>query len=405
MSFRGDNMMSLGRNNRSAVLMALQQSGGTSRKRLAETLKLTPAAITHIAGEMLGEGLLREGDLLKGQGAGRREVLLQINKCAGYALGALINLRQALVSVSRLDGSVVAAEKVPLEPHAPGEKTVVLLCDHLNRLVQENGIPAAKIIGLGIAVRGIVSDDGRSVVNSFGALKEKDFPICEQFEAILGKKAELANNVRALCAAETFLASEAHGAEFFLRCEYGIGAALSVDGRVWHGVSNQGAEIGHIPVVPRGGKLCSCGKCGCLETVASPAAILEDAMAVCSPEETPVLWNIMQEKGKDAVTTEDVFLAARSGDAGVAEVVDRAVRLLAGALKAVIYLIDPGKITLYGRMFDDSFYLSRLLSEMQEGMDQGHKVLMEKSRYNHQLDERCACLLAVSRFFREGGSL
>ena len=405
MGYRGDNMMSLGRSNRSAVLMAIHQTGGTSRKRLAENLSLTPAAITHIAGELLEEGLIREGDLLKSSGAGRREVLLQINRNAGFALGVLINVRQAIVSVSRLDGSVVAAEKVALEAHASGDETVSLLAERLTALIREKSVPEERIIGLGIAVRGIVSADGRSVVNSFGALREKDYPLCDSFEKLLGYRAVMANNVRALCAAETFLAREANEAEFFLRCEYGIGAALSVEGEVWHGVSNQGAEIGHIPIVPRGGKLCSCGKCGCLETVASPAAILEDAMAVCSKESTPVLWNLLQDKGADGITTEDVFLAAKSGDAGVAAVVDGAVRALSAALKAVIYLVDPAKITLYGRMFDDPFYLSRLYSEMQEGMDQGHKVLLEKSRYNHQLDERCACLLAVNRFFREGGCL
>ena len=66
MAYKGDNMMSLGRSNRSAVLMEIHRTGGTSRKRLAENLNLTPAAITHIAGEMLAEGLIREGDLLKG---------------------------------------------------------------------------------------------------------------------------------------------------------------------------------------------------------------------------------------------------------------------------------------------------------------------------------------------------
>ena len=78
---------------RSAALRILQRQGSMSRKRLSEIIKLTPAAITKIVGEMLAEGLLTEGAAVRGGGAGRREILLQLEPRAGCALGVLINLR------------------------------------------------------------------------------------------------------------------------------------------------------------------------------------------------------------------------------------------------------------------------------------------------------------------------
>ena len=107
MPVEGDNMMGVKRNNRSAVLHILHRYGSTSRKRLSETIKLTPAAITKIVGEMLAEGLLTEGAAVPSGGAGRREILLQLNSNAMCALGVLINLRQAILSGVRLDGSVI----------------------------------------------------------------------------------------------------------------------------------------------------------------------------------------------------------------------------------------------------------------------------------------------------------
>ena len=216
----------------------------------------------------------------------------------------------------------------------------------------------------------------------------------------------MANNVRALFAAHCFSAREAEGhSQFFLRCEYGIGASLSIDGKIWHGVTEQCAEIGHIPVVRRGGKPCSCGKSGCLETIASPTAIREDALKILSEENTPILWNLVKKKGEDVLQLElaDVFAAAKNGDAQVAEIVDRAASALAMALKSVIYLVDPEKIVLYGKMFEGSYYLSRLLAEMQEGVDGGHAVSVEKSRFNQQLETKAAGLVAVDAFFRSGG--
>ena len=80
-----------------------------------------------------------------------------------------------------------------------------------------------------------------------------------------------------------------------------------------------------------------------------------------------------------------------------------AIAALAGALKSVIYLVDPGKIVLYGRLFENSYYLLRLLSEMREGVDARHAVAVEKSRYNRRLEDKAAALLAVQRFIDEGG--
>ena len=406
MTFQGDNMMAVKRNNRSAALRILHEKGDMSRKKLAEYMQLTPAAITKIVAEMLGEGLLHEGDAVTSGSVGRREIPVALNVRCVCALGMLINTRQAILSAVWLDGSVIFSEEIPLPPRAPADETVEMLTRRLLALAAEAGLERGSILGVGLAVRGVTSPDGRTVADSFGALREANYPICERVEELCGLRTVLANNVRALFSAQTFFSrDEAGGSQFFLRCEYGIGASLSIDGKIWHGVTEQCAEIGHIPVVRRGGKPCSCGKSGCLETIASPTAIREDALALLSPDKTPVLWNLWRGKKPDQLSVDDVFRAAASGDDGAATIVDRAVIALGSAVKAVVYLVDPGKIVLYGRMFENEYYLSRLLSELREGVDSRHTVTVEKSRYNHQLEDKAAPLLAVQDFFDRGGIL
>ncbi len=405
MAYAGNNMMQVKRSNRSAALHLLHEEGSMSRKRLAEYLGLTPAAITKIVGEMMAEGLLREGNAVPSGSAGRREILVELNPRSGCALGVLINLRQATVSALWLDSSVIFSSEIPLPPHAPAEETVQMLAEKLLSLMRDNDLPREKVIGIGVAVRGICSSDGRTVTDSFGALEESNYPLCRRFEELTGFPAVMANNVRALFAAQMFLSRDSFGgAQFFLRCEYGIGAALSINGQIWHGVSEQCAEIGHIPVIPRGGKPCSCGKSGCLETIASPTAICEDALALFSEEATPVLYNRCGRKKPQKLGLDEVLDAALSGDQRVGSLIDRAVRNLGSALKSVIYLVDPGKIVLYGQMFENPYYLSRLLSEMKEGVDTRHNVMIEKSAYNHQLENKAAPLLAVEAFFEAGGT-
>ena len=383
MTFQGDNMMAVKRNNRSAALRILHEKGEMSRKKLAEYMQLTPAAITKIVAEMLGEGLLHEGDAVTSGSVGRREIPVALNVRCVCALGMLINTRQAILSAVWLDGSVIFSEEIPLPPRASADETVEMLTRRLLALAAEAGLERGSILGVGLAVRGVTSPDGRTVADSFGALREANYPICERVES----------------------RDEAGGSQFFLRCEYGIGASLSIDGKIWHGVTEQCAEIGHIPVGRRGGKPCSCGKSGCLETIASPTAIREDALALLSPDKTPVLWNLWRGKKPDQLSVDDVFRAAASGDDGAATIVDRAVIALGSAVKAVVYLVDPGKIVLNGRMFENEYYLSRLLSELREGVDSRHTVTVEKSRYNHQLEDKAAPLLAVQDFFDRGGIL
>ena len=129
----------------------------------------------------------------------------------------------------------------------------------------------------------------------------------------------------------------------------------------------------------------------------------EEAIAALSPDRSPLLWRAFQDRDAEEMTVFDVLTAGSLGDAGASAIVDQAVQALGSAIKALIYLVDPGKIILYGSLFEDSYYLSRLSSELQEGVDMRHDVSIEKSRYNLQLEDKAACLLAVQDFIDNGG--
>ena len=263
-------------------------------------------------------------------------------------------------------------------------------------------IPRERVIGLGIAVRGMIGTDGRTVERSFDALDTDGFAICERFEAHTGFCAVLSNNVRALFAAELFFSHESQtDSALFVRCASGIGSALSVRGQILSGSRGQCGEIGHIPVIRQGGKPCHCGKSGCLETIASPAAIVTEAQERFGAAQTPLLF--AKRGSREAVTLYDVLDAAQGGDRGAAEVSDRAAQALANALKGAVYLIDPERIVLYGPLFDHPYFLSRLKAEMAVGVDAAHAVPMEKSRFNNILENKAAGLLAVAQFLENGG--
>ena len=398
----GDNMMRLKRQNRAALLKALQRHGGLSRKRLAAELGLTPAAITKIAAELIAQNLVRETGPLSTGSVGRREITLALNPDARCALGVWLGLGRAVLSAIRLDGGVLFSEDVALAVPAEAEETIQRLSERLLALLTAYAIPRERVIGLGIAVRGMIGTDGRTVERSFDALDTDGFAICARFEAHTGFCAVLSNNVRALFAAELFFSHESQtDSALFVRCASGIGSALSVRGQILSGSRGQCGEIGHIPVIRQGGKPCHCGKSGCLETIASPAAIVTEAQERFGAAQTPLLF--AKRGSREAVTLYDVLDAAQGGDRGAAEVSDRAAQALANALKGAVYLIDPERIVLYGPLFDHPYFLSRLKAEMAVGVDAAHAVPMEKSRFNNILENKAAGLLAVAQFLENGG--
>ena len=397
----GDNMMALKRGNRSAVLYALHAAGSLSRKRLSAGVQLTPAAITKIISELIGEGLVREGASVPAPGAGRREVRLMLVPDARFGLGILIDRHTAILSAARLDGTCVFSESIELQEDAPAEETVISLCRRLMQLAE--ALPQERLLGVGIAVRGVTDTAGRRSQNSMGALSGGELPIADWVERETGLRAYMMNNVRALLAAQLFLTRDANvRGQYFLRCEYGIGAAMTANGDLWLGGSNRCSEIGHIPVV-QGGKICTCGKRGCLETVASPMALCEDARAILSPEETPLLWRLVGSKPVERVPLDAVLTAAVHGDTAIVALVERATEYMAQAIRSVIYILDPEKTVLYGHVFDNAFFLSRLLAHMREGIDADRTVRVEKSPYNGELETIAAPLIAVAEFFRKGG--
>lgn len=405
MRTEGDNMIGLKRQNRAAVLLSLHRYGGLSRKRLASMLHLTPAAMTKIAAELIGEGLVYEDGSMPSDGAGRREIMLRLKTDSLCTLGVSIGLGQAILSAVRTDGEVTATETVPLPAKAPAEETIRALSERLLALVERSGIDRKTVLGLGIAARGVIGADGRTVKTSFDALDTADFPIANRFEAYTGLPSVLSNNVRALLSAQTFLSrDEQPESIFFLRCGSGIGAAFSVGDEVLEGDRRQCAEIGHIPVIKRGGKPCHCGKSGCLETIASPAAIREQAQAIFSETETPLLYKLTKGD-RNAVTTACVLDAARGGDAGAAGIADRAAEALSDALKSVVYLLDPGKLVLYGEIFEHPYFSSRLSAEMDVGVDAAHAAPMEISRFNGRLEPCAAGLLFTIHFYKNGGMI
>jgi glucokinase len=137
----------------------------------------------------------------------------------------------------------------------------------------------------------------------------------------------------------------------------GVGGAILAEGRLLRGASGVAGHLGHITLDPDG-PVCICGNRGCLETFFSARAIESAAFAVAHRGCDSALTRRYNESG-GKLACEEVFAAAAAGDPLAAEIVERANRVLGGAIAGLVHTIDPevvivgGQISEAGRLLFD----------------------------------------------------
>ncbi|WP_406000036.1 ROK family protein [Streptomyces sp. NBC_00829] len=184
----------------------------------------------------------------------------------------------------------------------------------------------------GVAVPGIV-DAERGIAVYAANLGWRDVPLRDLIAERLGVPVALGHDVRAGGLAEGRIGA-GRGADRFLFVPLGTGiaGAIGIAGRIEAGAHGYAGEIGHIVVRPDGPE-CGCGQRGCLETLASAAAVTR-------------AW--ARASGDPDADAADCAKAVESGDPAARTVWDDAVDALSAGLVTALTLLDPRTLIIGG---------------------------------------------------------
>ncbi|MFH9609779.1 ROK family protein [Streptomyces sp. NPDC017448] len=188
-------------------------------------------------------------------------------------------------------------------------------------------------VAAGVAVPGIV-DSEKGVAVYAANLGWRDVPLRALLSERLGSlPVALGHDVRTGGLAEGRIGA-GRGTDRFLFVPLGTGiaGAIGIGGAIEAGAHGDAGEIGHIVVRPDGPD-CSCGQRGCLETLASAAAVTR-AWAAAS--------------GDPEADAADCAKAVESGDPAAIAVWRDAVDALAAGLVTALTLLDPGTLIIGG---------------------------------------------------------
>lgn len=304
-----------------------------SRADVAAALGLTRSTVSRLVDELVASGFLAEGSPSPGR-RGRPGVPLTAAPGGLMTLGMEVNVDRIAAMVVDLTGAVAAARTEPLDVVAAGPTEALTLLADLALSLLEGLDDDARLVGAHLAIPALVDRAGRTIVRAPNLGWDGVQPASYLGALLSGRDWEFRVSNDVDCSALTLLHDPSlnldDGSSFIhVTGEVGIGSSVIIDGQQLTGRHGWASELGHVCVIPEGGRLCGCGATGCLETVVGLRGLLE-ASGTSSIEN---LMGALRDKTPLALFT-----------------AEQAARALGRALGAALNLLDLDRVVLGGHL-------------------------------------------------------
>lgn len=245
--------------------------------------------------------------------------------------------------------SEVLGEARAATPQDGGPKAIAAaMATSLREAAAAAGYETAALSGIGVGSPGEADAESGTVTGAKNLSGwNGSFALAEALESALGPKVRIGNDVQVATKGEFKLgAGRPYSSLLGVFWGTGVGGGIVLNGGDWLGRGAAG-EIGHM-VVKRGGARCPCGNRGCMEAYAGRAAMEAKARREVKKGRKTVLFELMETKGKDRLTSSVWEKAIKQKDELALELVDRAVKALGAAIASAVNLLDVEAVILGG---------------------------------------------------------
>ena len=319
--------------NYQTVLDVLLQSEGLSRIELAQKMGCDNTTVSRAVRTLIERGIIVHGKKT-GQEHGRPRITLELNPEGPVLIGVSLEAERITGVITDLRG--IVREKSQVIFSEPPSKEFFFR--ELSRVLQNlKQIAGARLSGIGAAVFGNYSGPDFTIENAAAlpALngvnlqselnKAADYPvtICDHLVSrmsFLGRELPEFNS----------------GTVMLISAGSGIGSLIAENGRFLFTRNNHSGELGHSICVPDG-LPCSCGRRGCLETVASIRVLLNHCRKKLHHPE---------------LSFDQLCKKYQSGDQSVSEEVERCAGYLSTAISNQLNSYPVDKLVITGRMLE-----------------------------------------------------
>ena len=187
-------------------------------------------------------------------------------------------------------------------------------------------------------------------------------PLADMFSKALGIPVALTNDANAAALGEMTYGA-ARGMKNFIDITLGtgVGSGIVINGQMLYGSDGFAGELGHVIMVPgEAGRVCGCGRRGCLETYCSATGVARTAREFLKTSDEP---SLLREMDPEKITSYDVSVAASKGDALAKRIYDFTGKMLGEACANFAAFSAPGAFVFFGGLTKAGDLLMKPLKE------------------------------------------
>jgi len=192
-------------------------------------------------------------------------------------------------------------------------------------------------------------------------------PFAQKLSDAFGVPAAITNDANAAAIGEmTYGVAKGMKNFIMITLGTGVGSGIVIDGKIVYGSDGFAGELGHVRVVRNNGRVCGCGREGCLEAYASATGVARTAREFLELSDKPSALRNIEPK---SITSKDVFDAALEGDELAKEIFDYTGKILGEAFADFVAFSAPEAIILFGGLAKSGdFILKPVVENMEKNL-------------------------------------
>lgn len=280
-----------------------------------------------------------------------------------YVLGVDVGGTNTVFGIVDARGQVIASDSIKTQKHAEFDDYVAELHDSVIRLLKANDAEN-KIQGIGIGAPNANYYTGE-IVNPPNLPWGPVIPLAEKVSAAFGGiPVAVTNDANAAALGEmTYGAARAMKDFIMITLGTGVGSGIVINGNMVYGHDGNAGELGHLVMKRNNGRMCGCGRTGCLEAYCSATGVARTAREFLEIRQEP---SLLRNLDIEEITSKDVYDAAKAGDKLAKDIFDYTGNILGEAFADMIAFSSPEAIILFGGLAKSG---DLLLNPIKESLD------------------------------------
>lgn len=318
-----------------------------SRMDLARVLDLPQSTVSVRIQALIAAGMVTESGQGRSQG-GRRPRLLRVNADFGHVWTADVGSQHVRIGALDLAGTLLRVQELPLDINGDPETVMIDLAAQIRRLANETDCPG-QWMGVAVGLPGPVDVAAGAVTWASRMPRWRGFAARAVLSSQLDVPVAVDNDANLLALGESRLQPPGDTL-VVVKAGTGIGSGLVIEGRLHRGRAGVAGDISHVRVPAGADNPCSCGNRGCLETVASGAALVAGLRA----------------DGFELADTAAVMAAAEDAEPTVTTAVRRAGLQVGEVLATVVNFANPDAVLLGGVLSGSEAFVAAIRGALYE---------------------------------------